>query len=153
MGLAGKYVALVNEIVTQLKTITPELVDDTAALGGPRVAKWMISASPGKGRYEAVVKAGPMTLAGGMTTKSTNNQFVIIVDLIFYSDTDFETGFDSVMGVAERIYDKVHLTTLNANCRNTTVEIFPDDGRFSGRSLLAIPIRITLTCERVISQT
>lgn len=153
MGLVGKYTGITTEIVTQLKTITPELVDDTAVLGGPRVAKWMMARSPRKGRFECVVRAGPMTFKGGMTTKSSDNEFVIICDLIFYSDTDFDTGYDNVMGVAERIYDKVHLTTLNANCRNTIVEFFPGEGQISGRNLLGIPIRITVTCDRVISQT
>ncbi len=152
MGLAGKYVALINEIVVQLKTITPELADDIEAKGGARVYKWKSSRTVTKGRYEVEVRAGPMTILGGETTKSTNNEFVILVDLIFYG-TEFEAAFDSCMGVAERIYDKVHLTTLNANCRITTVEIFPGDGQLSGRALLAVPIRLTFTCERVISQT
>jgi len=155
MGLAGKYTALIDEIIVQLKTLTPELVDDITTLGGPRVFKWknIGGRSPRKGRYEAEVKAGPLQGIGGMTTKSRDMAFGIIVDLIFYNDTDFETGFDNVMGVAERIYDKFNITTINGNCRNATVEIFPDDGLFSGRSLLAIPIRIVITCDRVISQT
>ena len=152
MGLAAKYTALIDEIIVQLKTLTPELADDAANLGGPRVTKWMSSRSPRVGRYEAEVKAGPMIILGGRTTKSTDNEFSILIDLVFYS-SEFESGFDSVMGVAERIYDKFHITTINGNCRNATVEIFPGDGQLSGRALLAIPVRVTVTCDRVISQT
>lgn len=152
MGLAGKYTALIDQIITTCKTITPELTDDTTVNGGTRVFKWNKSRSPRKTRYEVEVKAGPMLIKGGKTTLSSDNEFQIILDLIYYSDA-FETGFDSVMGVAEKIYDKFHITTINGNCRNATVEIFPGDGQFSGRSLLAIPIRIVITCDRVISQT
>ncbi len=155
MGLAGKYVALIDQIIIDLKTITPELTDDTEVKGGPRVIKWADpkGRSPRKGRYEAEVKAGPMSILGGRTTQSTDNQFEIAIDLIFYPNVGMEEAFDNVMGVAERIYDKFHITTINGNCRNATVELFPGDGQFSGRSLLAIPVRIVITCDRVISQT
>ena len=75
MGLAGKYVALIDEIIVQLKTITPELTDDTTVNGGPRVIKWADprGRSPRKGRFEAEVKAGPMSIIGGKTTNVFSN--------------------------------------------------------------------------------
>ena len=152
MTFATKYTALIDQIVTDLKTITPELADDITTLGGPRVTKWMSSKSPRVGRYEAEVKAGPTTVIGGFTTKSTLNEFQIIVDLIHYS-SEFEAGFDAVMGVAERIYDKFHLTDIGGTSTNkTTVELNPGDGQLN-RGLLAIPIRVIIKSEQIITQT
>jgi hypothetical protein len=152
MGLLTIYKGLIDEIITQLKTIS-ELADGTDLQGetDPRVVKWNSSRSPERGTYEAEVKAGPMD-ADSFTTKSTDNEFQIIVDLIYWGD-EFESGFDNALSVAEKIYDKLHLTTLNEKCRNTVVTLFPGDGELAGDSLLAIPIRIIVTCKRVIHQT
>ena len=74
------------------------------------------------------------------------------IDLLFFS-SEFESGFDSVMGVAERIYDKFHLTDIGGTSTNkTTVELNPGDGQLN-RGLLAIPIRILVKSEQVITQT
>jgi len=151
MTLGTLYQSLINQIVTDLKTITPELADDTAALGGARVTKWKAAKSPRVGRFEAVVMAGPMQPLEGFTTKSSNNEFQILVDLLNYS-SEFEAGFLAAMGVAERIYDKFHLTNISSLVRIAKVSLFPGDGQLSQRNLLAIPIRIIITCERVITQ-
>lgn len=152
MTFTTKYIALIDQIIIDLKTITPELTDDTAVNGGPRVTKWMSSRSPRVGRFECEVKAGPTTIIGGITTKSSLVEFQIILDLIFYSSA-FETGFDSVMGVAERIYDKFHLTDIGGTSTNkTTVELNPGDGQLN-RGLLAIPIRVIIKSEQIITQT
>ena len=146
------YKGLVDEVITQLKTL-PELVDTTDLQGNPspRVYKFNRARKPKEGEYEVEVKAGQMTVSD-FTTKSTDNEFSIICDLIHYA-SEFETGFDSALTVAEKIYDKVHLTTVNAKCRNAVVTLFPGDGELSDNSLLAIPIRIIVTCKRVIHQT
>lgn len=152
MPISTRFQDLVNEVITQLKTITPEFADDTAAEGGPRVTKWMSSRTPRVGRYEAEVKAGNMEVIGGFTTKSTLNRFSIYVDMIYYS-SEFEAGFDSAMAVAEKIYDKFHLTDIGGlSTHKTTVEINAGDGQFSNRSLLAIPIRVIIKSEQVITQ-
>jgi len=148
MTLGTLYQSLINQIVTDLKTITPELADDVK---GTRVSKWKVSRIPQVGRYEAVVMAGPMQPLDGFTTKSSNNEFQIIVDLIHYSSA-FEVGFLAALSVAERIYDKFHLTNISSLVRIALVSIFPGDGQLAQRNLLAIPIRITISCERVISQ-
>ena len=147
-GIGTTYQTLINQVVTTLKTIS-EL---TGTPNDIRVLKWDGPSNPEKGRYEAIVMAGPMTVLGATTVKSTNNEFDIIVDLLHFSEKDFETGFDNAMGVAEKIYDKFHLTTINGLVHIAKVEIFPGDGTISGRNLLAIPIRITIKGEKVITQ-
>ncbi len=151
MALLTIYKGLVDEIVTQIKTV-PELADGTDLQGNPdpHVMKWKGSRTPKVGEYEAEVKAGPMT-AENFTTKASDNEFSIIVDLIYYSN-EFEAGFDNTMSVAEKIYDKLHLTTINNQCRNAVVTLFPGDGELSDQNLLAIPLRIIVTCKRVIHQ-
>jgi len=148
MTLATLYQDLINQVVIDLKTITPELADDNA---GTRVSKWKVSRNPKVGRYEAVVMAGPMQPLTGFTTNSSNNEFQIIVDLLHYSSA-FETGFLAALSVAERIYDKFHLQNISSLIRIAKVSIFPGDGQLAQRNLLAIPIRITISCERVITQ-
>jgi len=151
MALLAIYKGLIDEIITQLKTI-PELADGTDLQGNtdPMVTKWMGAHSPKVGNYEAEVKAGPME-AANFTTKSSDNEFQIIIDLLYYG-TEYESGFDNALTVAEKIYDKLHLTTVNAKCRNAVVTIFPGDGKIADENLLAIPVRIIVTCKRVIHQ-
>jgi hypothetical protein len=151
MALIGIYKGLIDEVITQLKTIT-ELEDTTDLQGNPnpRVTKWNGARSPKQGEYEAEVKGGPMT-ADSFTSRSTDNEFQIIVDLMHYS-LEMEAGFDNALTVAEKIYDKLHVSTVNAKCRNAVVTLFPGDGELADRSLLAIPIRIIVTCKRVIHQ-
>ena len=151
MPLGTLYQQLVNQITTDLKTITPELADDIGPPVNPRVNKWKVSRTPKTGRYEAVVLAGPMEPVEGFTTKSSENEFTIWVDLIFYS-TEFESGFLSVLGVAERIYDKFHLTNISSLVRIAKVSLFPGDGQLAQRNLLAIPVRIGIKCEKNITQ-
>ncbi len=152
MSILTRYNDLIDEIVTQLKTLTPDLADDIASLGGPRVTTWMTSKSPRPGRTEVVVKAGAMTILGGITTKSSLNEFQIFLDLLHYS-SDYENGFNDAMGVAQRIYDKFHLTDIGGLSTNkTTVEINPGDGQLN-RTLLTIPIRVIIKSEQVITQT
>ncbi len=148
MTLGTIYQDLINQIVVDLKTLTPELADDTV---GTRVSKYKVSRTPKVGRYEAIVMAGPMQALGGFTTKSTDMEFQIIIDLIHYSST-FEVGFLATLSVAERIYDKFHLGNISSLCRIAKVALFPGDGQLAQRNLLAIPIRITISCERVITQ-
>ncbi len=151
MALLTIYKGLIDEIITQCKTV-PELADGTDLQGNPdsHVTKWKTSHTPKVGDYEAEVKAGPMT-SENWTTKASDNEFSIIVDLIYYSN-EFETGFDNVMSVAEKIHDKLQLTTINSKVRNAVVTLFPGDGEISDQNLLAIPIRIIVTCKRVIHQ-
>lgn len=143
------YNDLINEVITQLKTIT-ELADP-APPEPPRVVKWKTGLTPVQGRTEAIVMAGPMQPLNGFTTRSSNNEFNVLIDLLHYS-TDFQNGFDSAMGVAQKIYDKFHLTNINGKVRIATVSLFPGDGSVSQRNLLAIPIRIIIRCEKVITQ-
>ena len=148
MPLNTVYKDLINQIITTLKTIT-ELADDS---DGPRVSKWKTSRNPKVGRYEVVVLGGPMIPITGFTTKSTLNEFEIFVDLVFYS-SEFEAGFDSAIDVASKIYDKFHRTSISGNVDvKTNVSISPGDGQLT-RGLLAIPIRITITTEKTVTQT
>ncbi len=151
MALLAIYKGLIDEIVTQCKAV-PELADGTDLQGNPdvHVMKWKGVRTPKVGDYEAEVKAGPMS-AENFTTKASDNEFSILIDLIYYSN-EFETGFDNTLTVAEKIYDKLHLTTINSQCRNAVVTIFPGDGEISDQNLLAVPIRIIVTCKRVIHQ-
>lgn len=148
MPLNTIYKDLINQIITTLKTIT-ELADDS---DGSRVSKWKTSRIPKVGRYEVVVLGGPMIPVTGFTTKSTLNEFEIFIDLIFYS-SEFESGFDSAIDVASKIYDKFHRTSISGNVDvKTNVTISPGDGQLN-RGLLAIPIRITITTEKTVTQT
>ncbi len=153
MPIATLYQDLIKEVIVQLKTIT-EL---TGTPNVPRVSKWKATRNPVPGAYEAVVMAGPMTIIGGATVKSNNVEFQIIIDLIYYSidtgGTGFDTGFDNAMAVAEKVYDQFSRTNINSNVRIVkAVNIFPGDGTISGRNLLAIPIRIQLISEKIITQ-
>lgn len=152
MVLLTIYKGLIDEIITQIKTV-PELADGTDLQGNsdPHVFKWKGSRTPKQGDYEAEVKAGPME-AENFTTQSSDNEFSIIIDLIYYS-SEIESGFDATLTVAEKIYDKLHLTSVNSTVRNAVVTLFPGDGVISDDNLLAIPIRIIVTCKRVIHQT
>ena len=147
MGINTLYQDLVNEIITQLKTIT-EL---TGTPNDPKVFKWNGPRHPKKGIHEAFVLAGPMTVIGGITTKSTLNEFQIIVDTLHYSE-EYDKGSDESLAVAGKVYDKFHLTKINNLVRIAQVDIFPGDGEISGDNLLAIPIRIIIKCELVITQ-
>ena len=77
MPLLAAYKDLIDEVITQLKTITL-LADDS---GNTRVHKWLGTRRMKTNDYEAVVTAGPMVVIGGFTSNSTENQFTIIVDL------------------------------------------------------------------------
>jgi len=150
-GIAGIHSAIIDEIVTQLKTIT-ELADDPAP-NGPRVFKWNDARNPTDGRYEVEVKAAQMTVTQH-SVRGTDNNFQVFCDLRYYPiNTDsFEDAFDNALAVAEKIYDKLHLTTINGTCRNALVQYFPVDGELSGRNLRSVPIRIEVNCQRVVSQ-
>ena len=121
---------------------------------GSQVSKWIDTKDTKRGDYYAEVKGGPMTIIDGQTTRSTNNQFEVMVDLIYWSDESegFDQGFDNALTVAEKIYDLFHITNrLNGQVRQCLVSIFPGDGDLSG-TLRAIPIRVLITCDRVITQ-
>ncbi len=147
MGIGTLYQQLVTEIIVQLKTIT-ELIGTP---NDPKVFKWAGPRHPIRGIHEAFVLAGPMSVVGGFTTKSTLNEFQIMIDTLHYAE-EFDAGFDESMAVAEKVYDKFHLTTINNLVRIAQVDIFPGDGEISGDNLLAIPIRIIIKCELVITQ-
>ena len=148
MTLSTLYNDLIDRIIVELKTIS-EL---TGTPNQSKVYKWKpVRRNPTQGDTEAVVMAGPMQPIEGFTTHSSNNEFVIIVDIIHWSKT-MEAGFSNAMGVAEKIYDQFHLTNINSLVRIAKVAIFPGDGELSSENLLAIPIRITITCEKVITQ-
>lgn len=152
MPLSDRYKNIINQIVSDLKTIA-DLEDDSN--GEPRVHKWLASRTPKDGRFEIEVKASTMT-AEFFTANSSNNTFTILADLIYYSDSgnneSVETGFTKALDKAGEIYDKFHGTNINNLCRIARVELAPGDGEFSGRALLAIPVRIIIRCEKVIVQ-
>ena len=152
MTLGTLYNDLIDEVVTQLKNIT-ELADDAGPPVRAKVVKWFKPKRAIRGEYFAEVKAGPMTIVGGFTTKSSENSFEVIVDLVYFSlaSDGFETGFNSAMSVAQKIYDQFHITNINSLVRLALVSLFPGDGELSG-TLLAIPIRCVITCTRVITQ-
>ena len=146
-GIGTLYQQIIAQVIVDLKTIT-EL---TGTPNNPKVFKWNGPRSPTRGIHEAFVLAGPMSIIGGFTTKSTLNEFQIIVDTLHYAE-EFDAGFDASMAVAEKIYQQFHLTKINNLVRLAQVEIFPGDGELSGDNLLAIPIRIIIKCELVITQ-
>ena len=153
MPLNVIYKTLIDQIITTCKTIT-ELADKVDLRGNTvsHVNKWKTSRSPKAGDYEVVVVAGDMTPITGFTTKSSVNEFEIFVDLLFYS-TEFESGFDSAIDVASKIYDKFHRTSISGNVdRKTNVTISPGDGQLN-KGLLAIPIRIIIKTEKTVTQT
>lgn len=143
---------LIDETITQLKANITELANDGSET---RVKKWMGTKRIQRGDFYAEVKAGPMEPIDGRTTRATNNLFTVIIDLIYAATASegFETGFDTAMGVAQKVYDLFHITNnMNGLVRQCLVSIFPGDGELSG-TLLSIPIRCTITCERVVVQT
>jgi len=146
MPLLAAYKDLIDEVITQLKTITP-LADDS---GNTRVHKWLGTRRMKTNDYEAVVTAGPMVVIGGFTSNSTENQFTIIVDLSFNSQ-NISTGFDNAMTLAEKVYDKFHLTNINNNCRQATVQLEPGETQVGG--LYMITIRCVILCSKVVTQT
>ncbi len=148
MTLGTLYQDLITEIITQLKTIA-ELGDDTK---GARVVSWQMRHIPIDDRYECEVKAGPMTILGGTTTRSTNNNFQIICDLLYYSNVTNDLGFPKALSVAEKMYDQFHIGNINSLGRIARVSIFPGDGELSRNNLLAIPIRVLIDIEKVITQ-
>ncbi len=151
MTLGTIYSDLIDETITQLKANITELAD----VGGvSKIEKWMGVKRLVKGQFYCEVKAGPMEAISGRTTRATNNIFTVIVDLLYAATATegFATGFDTAMGVAQQIYDLFHITNnMNGLVRQCLVGIFPDDGNIQG-SLLAIPIRCTITCERIVVQ-
>jgi len=155
-GIGTLMQSLVSEVVTQLKTIT-ELADPAQDGGADdqfRVRMWGGPRRSKKGDYDAIVKAGPYTTDQGTTRYATDNDFIVIVDLIYWADGNvdgFDGGFLKALAVAEKIYDKFHLTNINNLCRIAKVNVYPDDGSISG-TLLAIPIRCTITCSKVVNQ-
>ena len=146
MALSNIYQNLVTEIVTQCKTIS-ELNNDGS---NTRVHKWQGKLRMKTNDYEAVVIAGPMEVAGGYTSNSTLNNFTIFVD-ISYNSQDFSTGFNNAMGVAEKVYDKFHLTNINNKCRQARVELLPGETTVEG--FYMITIRCVILCEKIVTQT
>ena len=146
MALLAVYKNLINEIITQLKTIT-QLQDDS---GATRVHKWLGKRRMKTNDYEAVVIAGPMRVIGGYTSNSTENNFTVFVDLSFNSQ-DMSTGFDNAMTLAEKVYDKFHLTNINNKCRQATVQLEPGETQVGG--LYMITIRCVILCSKVVTQT
>jgi hypothetical protein len=144
-ALGTLFQSLINEIATQLKTIT-QLNDDAE---GTRVFKWEARHLPIPGRYNVEVKAGPMEVIGGLTMHSTKNEFTIICDLLYFADAEGQEGaFLNAMAVAEKIYDQFHLTTINGLVFKALVSIVPGDGELSSKNMLAIPIRVIIRCEK-----
>ena len=94
--------------------------------------------------------AGPMRIVGGFTSNSTENNFTIFVDLSFNSQ-DISTGFDNAMTLAEKVYDKFHLTNINNKCRQATVQLEPGETQVGG--LYMITIRCVILCSKVVTQT
>lgn len=156
MTIGTQIQDITNQVVTDLKTIT-ELADppqDGGADDQLRVRLWGGPRRSKKGDYDAIVKAGPYTTDDGLTRYATDNEYIVIVDLIYWSDPiadGHDGGFIKALVVAEKIYDKFHLTNINNLCRLAKVNIFPNDGSNQG-NMLAIPIRCTITCSQVVNQ-
>lgn len=147
MPLGDIYNDLINQIIADLKTI-----QELNTVGNDvKVHKWLASRNPQEGRSEAIVIAGPMEPIGGTTTRSTNNEFQVFVDLIHYAGS-YDAGFTEGMKVAQKIYDKFHLTKIGNLVRIAQVSLMPGEGQMSQRNLYAIPIRVIIRCERTITQ-
>lgn len=143
--IAGLYQNLINEVATQLKTIT-ELGDDGE---GTRVYKWNARILPVPGRYNCEVKAGPASPIGGMTQHSVKMEFAILCDLLYFADAEGQSmAFLNTLAVAEKIYDQFNLTNINNLVFKALVSIEPGDGELSSKSMLAIPIRVIIRCEK-----
>ena len=143
--IVGLYSGLVDEVITQLKTIA-ELADDA---DGARVYKWEGRHLPVPGRSEVEVKAGPAENQGGLTQHSVTMEFNVICDLIYWANAEGQEGaFDTALGVAEKIYDQFNLTNINSLIFKCLVSLAPGDGELSSKNMLAIPIRIILRCEK-----
>lgn len=147
MPLFNIYNDLIDEIIAQLKTI-PELATNGSDV---RVFKWKTALNPIQGRHEAIVVAGQMEPVGGYTTKSSKNDFEILIDLFYYG-SDIENSFKNALSVAEKIYDKFHLTNINNKVGLARVSLIPGDSQLQQRGLLTTPIRIVVRCEKIITQ-
>jgi len=133
------------EIVTQLKTL-PDLADDAE---GTRVFLWQGRHLPVPGRFEVEVKAGPAENAGGLTQHSVTMEFNVICDLLYWANAEGQqTAFTNALTVAEKVYDKFNLSTINDLVFKALVSIAPGDGELSSKNMLAIPIRIIIRCEK-----
>ena len=92
-----------------------------------------------------------IAMVGGMAEDdSTENNFTVFVDLSFNSQ-DMSTGFDNAMTLAEKVYDKFHLTNINNKCRQATVQLEPGETQVGG--LYMITIRCVILCSKVVTQT
>ena len=88
MALLSVYKDLIDEIITQLKTIT-QLANDGS---NTRVHKWLGKRRMKVNDYEAVVTAGPMAVRGGYTSNSTENTFTVIVDSLELTPNPLHSG-------------------------------------------------------------
>lgn len=152
MGLGTLYNSILSSIETQLKTIT-ELADDD---GEPRVHIYKENLRVKQGEYEVVVVPDTMAPIEGVTSKGTWNEFIIHCDLLYWrnrtSDTTLKAAFLNGLTVAEKIYDKFHLTNLSGLVKIIRVSINPLQGDIIEKGLEAIPYRVTLRIEQPVLQ-
>lgn len=148
MGLEGVSVPILNNIISDLKTIT-ELQDDGDR---KRVQVWKMPMATKEGEFEAVV-VGPIITPreDGVTVSSTWNELLFAIDM-FYISATYEESITKALPIAEKIYDLFHLQTLGGLVRITRCSIAPGENEVSNRALHAVPIRIEVKCELVVSQ-
>jgi len=150
-GLAGKWTAILDQIETDTKTIT-ELSDDGSR---SKVHMWRAKPAFIEGEYEATIVPGSMTSDEGVTSKTTFNNFLIAIDLLYYSNsTDtFKSGIQNALAVAEKVYDKFHLKTISGTVRIARCRIITGEGLLSERNIDAIPVRVEINAQVSITQS
>lgn len=149
-GITGKWTAMLDAVETSIKTIT-ELANDGSRA---RTQIGRIQAAYKAGDYEALIQPVEVTTPYGTTTRSTWDIFVIWVDVVYCSNqTDnFKQGFQNVLAVAEKVYDKIHLTNISGTCRLARCSIEVGEGFAASQNIDAIPVRVIINAEVPITQ-
>jgi len=151
-GLTGKWDAMITAIESGLKTIT-ELAN--TAEGRTRVFVYKAKPAFVEGDYEVVIVPGDMSPnEGGVTSRTTWNVFTIIIDLIYCSNQEdtFAGASIKAITVAEKVYDKFHLTNISGTCRLARCNIEVGEGFLAIRNIDAIPVRVNIIAEVPITQ-
>lgn len=152
MPLTTLYNSILTTIETQLKTIT-ELAD----VGSP--ARTKVHFYKGKpafiaGETEVTIVPGPLIPVTGVTVKSTWDAITIYVDLLYYrkADETLKAAYLVGLTVAEKIYDKFHLTSISGLVHICRATILSGEGTLSQKNIDAIPFRVELLCEVAVTQ-
>lgn len=153
MGLSTIYNTMLIDIESNLKSIT-ELSDVIETPVRSKVHFYKGKPAFKEGEYEVTIIPGIMTPIEGVTSHSTWNEFLIFIDLLHYrNSTDtIRQAYLNGLTVAEKVYDKFHLSNIITLVKVCRVTIMPGEGVLSQRNIDAIPFRVQLACELAVTQ-